>query len=65
MAIVREYMGQVMNALQPGLWRKEQQLTDVATTGGNTSTKSAEQQKKYLKDYYNSVGRMAWQDKMI
>lgn len=51
----------------PGAWRQEpDNLVGLEALRGNTTTKTAKEQREYLKEYYNSeVGRVPWQDKMI
>lgn len=50
----------------PGAWRGNDVLQDVQfSQGGNTATREAKQMRVYLKQYYNQVGAVPWQNQMI
>ena len=49
----------------PGEWRDDKKLLEFKKLAGNTSLEVAKIQQNYLMDYYNSVGAVSWQDKMI
>ena len=51
--------------LIPGAWRQDVRLARLALPGGNTSTRAAKEQRDYIKAYFNTVGRVDWQDEMI
>jgi hypothetical protein len=49
----------------PGGWRDEETLLGLARAGGNTGLQAAKLQRDYLRNYYNSVGAVAWQEAMV
>ena len=49
----------------PGEWRDDKKLPELQKLAGNTYLEVAKIQRNYLTDYYNSVGAVSWQDKMI
>uniref|UniRef100_UPI00358E87A6 putative nuclease HARBI1 n=1 Tax=Myxine glutinosa TaxID=7769 RepID=UPI00358E87A6 len=49
----------------PGAWRQEETFTALQRLKGNYGTKSAKDQRDYLADYYVSVGKVPWQDRMV
>ena len=52
----------------PAAWREElgqQTLADLETLSGNTSSKQGKAVREYLAAYYNNVGAVEWQDRMI
>ena len=57
--------GPDMNVI-PGAWRDNEVLQDLhQARRGALATREARQQRVYLKNYYNRVGAVAWQDRMI
>ncbi len=51
--------------LIPGAWRDEGVMRDIDNVqGGNVATK-AQEQRVYLKHYYNTVDSVSWQNEMI
>ena len=52
------------HTLVPGVWRQQAGLANLAVQGGNTSTRAAKEQRDYIKAYFNTVGRVNWQDNM-
>lgn len=54
--------------VQPGTWRVElanNTLTNLQALAGNTSSKAGKEQREYLTWYYNTIGAVPWQDKMV
>lgn len=50
----------------PGTFRGTGDLTSGASnSGGNTSAKDAKALRQYLKEYYNDVGAVDWQDRVL
>ncbi len=43
-------------------WQDAETLTNLQVIGGNTGLKSAKVIRNHLRDYYNSVGAVPWQD---
>ena len=48
-----------------GSWRSQDTLDSLPAVGGNVGTRSARAQRDYLRDYYATIGKVAWQDKAI
>ena len=52
--------------LIPGAWRNGYDMHEInRNIGGNTSKKRAKAQRDLLKLYYNDIGAVPWQDRMI
>ena len=52
--------------LIPGAWRDGYDMQDInRNIGGNTSKKRAKGQRDLLKLYYNDIGAVPWQERMI
>lgn len=49
----------------PGAWRQTAVLTDNRNLRGNQSMRRAKEQRNDLKDYYNNVGRVRWQERAV
>ncbi|XP_071509325.1 uncharacterized protein [Diadema antillarum] len=49
----------------PGSWRREETFTSLQKLKGNYGNKGARNQRDYLADYYVSVGKVPWQDRMV
>ena len=54
--------------LQPGEWRQQDQenpLHGIQMQSGNTGTAVGKRVREYLTAYYNGVGAVPWQNRMV
>jgi len=52
----------------PGEWRQQHQediLAGIQTKSRNTATASGKEVREYLTEYYNDVGAVPWQNRMV
>lgn len=58
----------ITHAVQPGEWRQHVQETalhGIERQPGNTGTGVGKRIREYLTEYYNDVGAVSWQNKMV
>ena len=51
--------------IQPGAWREEVGLPDLANFPGRNCPQRAKEMQSYLVTYVNGIGRVEWQNDMI
>ena len=49
----------------PGVWRNDGEMQGLDPLAGNTSLFCAKRQREELCDYFNGIGAVEWQDRMV